>query len=105
MMQDLIERSEAIERRAWSELYRRASKGLRHRLGLKAEDRFGLFVAAVKSNSPGPVRVLVTEPMSTTTRSPSSRTMGRSVASIAPAGCRASTVPPMDFNTSASALA
>jgi GNAT superfamily N-acetyltransferase len=41
-MQELIKRSERIERDAWTGLYRRAPRGLRQALGLRAEDRSGV---------------------------------------------------------------
>lgn len=41
-MQDLIRRSEAIERDAWLDLYRRAPAPLRERLGLSAVERRGV---------------------------------------------------------------
>jgi GNAT superfamily N-acetyltransferase len=46
-MQELITRSETIERVAWRELYRRAPRRLRRALGLRAEDRGGVtFLSA-----------------------------------------------------------
>ena len=38
-MEERVKRSEAIEREAWGELYRRASPGLQRSLGLRVEER------------------------------------------------------------------
>ena len=46
-MQELIRRSESIERAAWGELYRRAPRRLQRRLGLRATERAGVtFLSA-----------------------------------------------------------
>lgn len=48
-MRDLIKRSEAIEREAWTILYRRAPRRLRRALGLEADERSGVtFLSASK---------------------------------------------------------
>jgi len=80
-MEELIRRGEGIERAAWTELYRRAPRRVRRRLGLEVAERGGATSSPRRMDRSSPP--LRCTPMATMDTSPSPqrcRQQGKEVA-------------------------